>query len=64
MITYFQALVMGVVQGVTELFPISSLAQAVILPTVLGWDNLTRVQSARGEHRRGDRGLPTCRFGS
>ena len=45
MISYFQAVVMGVVQGVTELFPISSLAQAVILPTVLGWGNLARAQS-------------------
>jgi undecaprenyl-diphosphatase len=45
MITYFQAIVMGLVQGVTELFPISSLAQAVILPTVLGWDNLSQAQS-------------------
>jgi len=44
-ITFVQAIVMGLVQGVTELFPISSLAQAVILPTVLGWDALARVQS-------------------
>jgi undecaprenyl-diphosphatase len=44
-ITYFQAIVMGLVQGVTELFPISSLAQAVVLPTVLGWGNLARAQS-------------------
>ena len=45
MITYFQALVMGLTQGVTELFPISSLGQAVILPTVVGWDSLTRAQA-------------------
>jgi undecaprenyl-diphosphatase len=38
-------MVMGLVQGVTELFPISSLAQAVVLPTVLGWSNLARAQS-------------------
>jgi undecaprenyl-diphosphatase len=44
-ITYFQAIVMGVIQGVTELFPISSLGQAVVLPTVFGWDNLAKVQS-------------------
>ncbi|MDP9270070.1 MAG: undecaprenyl-diphosphate phosphatase [Chloroflexota bacterium] len=36
---------MGLVQGVTELFPISSLAQAVILPTILGWNNLAQAQS-------------------
>jgi undecaprenyl-diphosphatase len=44
-ITFLQAIVMGLVQGVTELFPISSLGQAVILPTLLGWDALARVQS-------------------
>jgi undecaprenyl-diphosphatase len=44
-ITYFQALVMGVVQGVTELFPISSLGQAVILPTIFGWDTLANAQA-------------------
>src|SRR5207247_8388914 len=44
-ITYVQALVMGVTQGITELFPISSLGQAVVLPTVVGWDNLSRVQA-------------------
>ncbi|HLZ25850.1 MAG TPA: undecaprenyl-diphosphate phosphatase [Chloroflexota bacterium] len=33
----FQALVIAVVQGVTELFPVSSLGHAVILPHLLGW---------------------------
>ncbi len=32
-----QALFMAVLQGVTELFPISSLAHAVITPKLLGW---------------------------
>jgi undecaprenyl-diphosphatase len=45
LITYLQATVMGVVQGVTELFPISSLGQAVILPTLLGWSGLARAQA-------------------
>jgi len=44
-LTYFQSVVMGLAQGVTELFPISSLGQAVILPTVLGWDSLVRAQA-------------------
>jgi undecaprenyl-diphosphatase len=35
--TAFQAIVMAVLQGVTELFPISSLGHAVILPRLLGW---------------------------
>ena len=37
MITYFQAAVIGLVQGVSELFPISSLGHSVILPSLLGW---------------------------
>ena len=35
--TGWQAIVLAVVQGVTELFPISSLGHAVILPALLGW---------------------------
>jgi undecaprenyl-diphosphatase len=37
-ITYFQAAVLGLLQGVSELFPISSLGHSVILPNLLGWD--------------------------
>ncbi len=35
-ITYFQAIVLGLVQGVSELFPISSLGHAVIAPRLFG----------------------------
>jgi undecaprenyl-diphosphatase len=45
-ITYFQAIVMGVLQGVTELFPISSLGHGVIVPGLFGWHNLVGSQSA------------------
>ena len=31
---------MAVLQGVTELFPISSLAHAVVLPYLLGWGDI------------------------
>jgi undecaprenyl-diphosphatase len=37
-ITYFQAVVLGLLQGVSELFPISSLGHAVVLPRILGWN--------------------------
>ncbi len=37
MLTYFQGIVLGVLQGISELFPISSLGHSVILPQVLGW---------------------------
>lgn len=35
--TLLQALIMAVLQGVSELFPISSLGHAVILPALLKW---------------------------
>ena len=37
-ISYFQGIVLGLVQGIAEPFPISSLGHAVILPRLLGWD--------------------------
>ena len=36
-ISYFQAVVLGLVQGIAEPFPISSLGQGVILPKLAGW---------------------------
>jgi undecaprenyl-diphosphatase len=33
----FQAVVLAVIQGVTELFPVSSLGHAVVLPHLFGW---------------------------
>ncbi|HEY6837077.1 MAG TPA: undecaprenyl-diphosphate phosphatase [Gaiellaceae bacterium] len=38
LITYGQAIVLGLLQGVSELFPISSLGHSVILPQLLGWN--------------------------
>lgn len=42
MLTYFQAIVIGALQGVTELFPISSLGHSVLVPAWLGgsWEKL------------------------
>jgi undecaprenyl-diphosphatase len=37
-ISYIQALILGILQGASELFPISSLGHSVILPHLLGWD--------------------------
>jgi undecaprenyl-diphosphatase len=45
-LTYFQAIVIGILQGVTELFPISSLGHSVLVPELLGWDKLVTGQSA------------------
>ncbi|HTA32370.1 MAG TPA: undecaprenyl-diphosphate phosphatase [Solirubrobacteraceae bacterium] len=44
-LTYFQAVVLGFLQGVTELFPISSLGHTVLLPTLFGWNSLVKAQS-------------------
>ncbi|MEA3020814.1 MAG: undecaprenyl-diphosphatase [Actinomycetota bacterium] len=46
MISYFQAIVIGLFQGVTELVPISSLGHSVLLPDLFGWHNLVKAQSA------------------
>jgi undecaprenyl-diphosphatase len=40
--TLLQALFLGALQGVSELFPISSLAQTILLPPLLGWDMAQR----------------------
>ncbi len=45
-LTYLQAIVIGILQGVTELFPISSLGHSVLIPELLGWDKLVTGQSA------------------
>ena len=47
MLSYLQAIVIGLLQGVTELFPISSLGHAVLVPALLGWDTIVGSQSAQ-----------------
>ncbi len=44
-LSYFQAVVLGLLQGVTELFPISSLGHTVLFPTLFGWNALVKAQS-------------------
>jgi undecaprenyl-diphosphatase len=38
LISYPRAIILGIVQGIAEPFPISSLGHAVILPRLLGWN--------------------------
>ncbi len=42
MISYFQAAMIGLLQGVTELFPVSSLGHSVLVPALIGgsWEHL------------------------
>lgn len=42
MITYLQALILGLLQGATELFPISSLGHSVLLAWLFNWQGIVR----------------------
>jgi undecaprenyl-diphosphatase len=44
-ISMFQAVVLGVLQGLSELFPVSSLGHTVLFPTLFGWHSVVAVQS-------------------
>jgi undecaprenyl-diphosphatase len=46
MISYLQAVVIGLLQGATELFPVSSLGHSVLVPALLGWNEVLGDQSA------------------
>ena len=45
-LSYIQAIVIGLLQGVSELFPVSSLGHSVLIPALLGWHNLVNGQSS------------------
>jgi undecaprenyl-diphosphatase len=41
-VTFLQALVLALLQGVSELFPISSLGHTILVPALLHWNNIDR----------------------
>ena len=41
-----QAILIAVIQGATELFPVSSLGHAVVLPALLHWNNFDQASAA------------------
>jgi undecaprenyl-diphosphatase len=45
-LTWLQAIVIGFVQGITELFPVSSLGHSVLIPELFGWHDLVKGQDA------------------
>ena len=44
-LTFFQAIVIGIFQGIAELFPVSSLGHTVLIPKLFGWNNLVKSQA-------------------
>ncbi len=40
--TLFQALALALLQGVSELFPVSSLGHTILVPALLHWQNIER----------------------
>ncbi|GAA1460840.1 undecaprenyl-diphosphate phosphatase [Williamsia maris] len=49
-LTYTQSVVMGLLQGVTELFPVSSLGHSLIVPAWIGgsWEQLVTESNSKG----------------
>jgi undecaprenyl-diphosphatase len=47
-LSFFQAITIGVLQGVTELFPVSSLGHSVLVPALIGgsWKDLVAEQTS------------------
>jgi undecaprenyl-diphosphatase len=44
-LSWFQTVVVGILQGVSELFPVSSLGHIVLIPSLFGWHEVVKVQS-------------------
>ncbi len=41
-VTVFQAVVLALLQGVSELFPVSSLGHTILIPALFHWNNINR----------------------
>ncbi len=46
----FRAIVLGALQGISELFPVSSLGHTVLFPKLFGWSELVKYQSSGAEN--------------
>ena len=44
-VSFLQAVVLGLLQGVSELFPVSSLGHTILFPTLFGWHTVVQKQS-------------------
>ena len=54
-LTYLEAIVIGGLQGVTELFPVSSLGHSVLIPAIVGGRWARPVHEGLGQGVPGDR---------
>ena len=52
-LTYLQAIVIGLIQGTTELFPVSSLGHSVLVPALLGGSWYHLVTETSTQHSEG-----------
>jgi undecaprenyl-diphosphatase len=43
--TTFRAIVLGILQGISELFPVSSLGHTVLFPKLFGWNQIVAFES-------------------
>jgi undecaprenyl-diphosphatase len=43
--TTFRAIILGLLQGISELFPVSSLGHTVLFPKLFGWNQIVAFQS-------------------
>jgi undecaprenyl-diphosphatase len=41
-VSFLQAIALALLQGVSELFPVSSLGQTILIPALVGWRNINR----------------------
>lgn len=52
-LTYLQAIIIGLLQGVTELFPVSSLGHSVLIPALIGGSWYHLVTESATQHSEG-----------
>ncbi|HEV7525572.1 MAG TPA: undecaprenyl-diphosphate phosphatase [Acidimicrobiia bacterium] len=50
MLNMYRAIIIALFQGVTELFPVSSLGHSVLIPALVGWDDLVKAQSTESPY--------------
>ena len=60
--SYFQAFVIALIQGVTELFPISSLGHSVLIPAWIGGSWQTMVTQSSQQSSDSSLSLPCMKI--